>query len=109
MKEGALRVRQSGADPKPPQAAAVKLRGGERCGNTGTMILLKRGGLVMKAAFVLVAAILGIFITTEHGLAQDKPGVEKLYIAAKGSPAISRFGRPASTSVKPWISQSIAI
>jgi len=35
----ALRVRQSGADPKPPQAAAVKSRGGERCGNAGTMIL----------------------------------------------------------------------
>jgi hypothetical protein len=34
----ALRVRQSGADPKPPQAAAVKRRGGERCGNVGTMI-----------------------------------------------------------------------
>jgi hypothetical protein len=34
----ALRVRQSGADPKPPQAAAVKCRGGERCGNAGTMI-----------------------------------------------------------------------
>jgi hypothetical protein len=32
------RVRQSGADPKPPQAAAVKRRGGERCGNAGTMI-----------------------------------------------------------------------
>src|SRR5690242_18401573 len=26
------------ADPKPPQAAAVKSRGGERCGNAGTMI-----------------------------------------------------------------------
>ena len=26
------------ADPKPPQAAAVKSRGGERCGNVGTMI-----------------------------------------------------------------------
>jgi hypothetical protein len=25
-------------DPKPPQAAAVKSRGGERCGNAGTMI-----------------------------------------------------------------------
>jgi hypothetical protein len=35
----ALRVRQSGADPKPPQAAAVKSRGGERCGNAGTLIL----------------------------------------------------------------------
>jgi hypothetical protein len=34
----ARRVRQSGADPKPPQAAAVKRRGGERCGNPGTMI-----------------------------------------------------------------------
>jgi len=32
----ALRVRQSGADLKPPQAAAVKSRGGERCGNAGT-------------------------------------------------------------------------
>jgi hypothetical protein len=32
------RVRQSGADPKPPQTAAVKRRGGERCGNVGTMI-----------------------------------------------------------------------
>jgi hypothetical protein len=27
------------ADPKPPQAAAVKSRGGERCGNVGTVIL----------------------------------------------------------------------
>ena len=26
------------ADPKPPQAAAVKSHGGERCGNVGTMI-----------------------------------------------------------------------
>jgi hypothetical protein len=26
------------ADPKPPQAAAVKSRGGERCGKAGTMI-----------------------------------------------------------------------
>jgi hypothetical protein len=26
------------ADPKPPQAAVVKSRGGERCGNVGTMI-----------------------------------------------------------------------
>ena len=34
--EGALRDRQSGADLKPPQAAAVKSRGGERCGNVGT-------------------------------------------------------------------------
>jgi N-acyl homoserine lactone hydrolase len=34
----------------------------------------------MKAAFVFVAAILGLSITTEHGVAQDKPGVEKLYI-----------------------------
>jgi hypothetical protein len=32
----ALRVRQSGADLKPPQAAAVKSRGGERRGNAGT-------------------------------------------------------------------------
>ena len=31
-----LRGRQSGADLKPPQAAAVKSRGGERCGNAGT-------------------------------------------------------------------------
>src|SRR6516225_9422445 len=30
------RVRQSGADLKPPQAAAVKSRGGERCENAGT-------------------------------------------------------------------------
>src|SRR6516225_6459759 len=30
------RGRQSGADLKPPQAAAVKSRGGERCGNVGT-------------------------------------------------------------------------
>src|SRR5580700_10691603 len=34
----ALRVRRSGADSKPPQAAAVKSRGGERCGNVGTVI-----------------------------------------------------------------------
>jgi len=34
MKE-ALRVRQSGADLKPPQAAVVKRHGGERCGNAG--------------------------------------------------------------------------
>ena len=33
-----LRVRRSGADPKPPRAAAVKSRGGERRGNVGTMI-----------------------------------------------------------------------
>jgi len=26
------------ADPKPPQAAVVKSRGGERCGNVGAMI-----------------------------------------------------------------------
>src|SRR6516162_10158793 len=26
------------ADPKPPQAAAVKSRGGERCGKAGTVI-----------------------------------------------------------------------
>ena len=26
------------ADPKPPRAAAVKSRGGERCGNVGAMI-----------------------------------------------------------------------
>src|SRR5246127_970882 len=32
----ALRVRQSGADLKPPQAAVVKSDGGERCGNGGT-------------------------------------------------------------------------
>src|SRR5580704_16342167 len=32
----ALRVRQSGADLKPPQAAVVKSDGGERCGNAGT-------------------------------------------------------------------------
>src|SRR5262245_56881603 len=32
----ALRVQQSGADRKPPQAAAAKSRGGERCGNVGT-------------------------------------------------------------------------
>src|SRR5213076_1895980 len=31
-----LRVRQSGADLKPPQAAVVKSHGGERCGNAGT-------------------------------------------------------------------------
>ena len=31
----ALRVRQSGADLKPPQAAVVKSDGGERCGNVG--------------------------------------------------------------------------
>jgi len=34
----ALRVRQSGADLKAPQAAAVKGRGGERCGNVGTRV-----------------------------------------------------------------------
>jgi hypothetical protein len=34
MKEGLL-VRQSGADLKPPQAAAVKSRGGERCEKPG--------------------------------------------------------------------------
>jgi hypothetical protein len=32
----ALRVRQSGVDLKPPQAAVVKSDGGERCGNVGT-------------------------------------------------------------------------
>jgi len=32
----ALRVRQSGADPKPLQAATAKSRGGERCGKVGT-------------------------------------------------------------------------
>src|SRR5271157_4967984 len=32
----ALRVRQSGVDLKPPQAAVVKSHGGERCGKTGT-------------------------------------------------------------------------
>src|SRR5260370_10071268 len=37
MKEG-LRVRQSGADLKPPQAVVVKGDGGERCGNAGTRI-----------------------------------------------------------------------
>src|SRR5258708_38061104 len=37
MKEG-LRVRQSGADLKPPQAVVVKSDGGERCGNAGTRI-----------------------------------------------------------------------
>jgi hypothetical protein len=26
------------ADPKPPQAAVVKIHGGERCGKAGTMI-----------------------------------------------------------------------
>jgi hypothetical protein len=34
------------ADPKPPQAAAVKSRGGERCGKAGTMIptgMVERG------------------------------------------------------------------
>jgi hypothetical protein len=30
-----LRVRQSGADFKPPQAAVVKGHGGERCGKGG--------------------------------------------------------------------------
>jgi len=42
----ALRVRQSGADLKPPQAASVKSRGWERCGNAGTMIpagMVERG------------------------------------------------------------------
>jgi N-acyl homoserine lactone hydrolase len=35
----------------------------------------------MKATFVIViAAILGISFTAEHGFAQGKPGVEKLYI-----------------------------
>src|SRR4051812_42658794 len=33
---GPLRVRQSGVDLKPPQAAVVKSDGGERCGNAGT-------------------------------------------------------------------------
>src|SRR5216684_9362890 len=34
------------ADPRPPRAAAVKSRGGERCGNVGTMIpagMIERG------------------------------------------------------------------
>src|SRR5262249_27436144 len=34
------------ADPKPPQAAAAKIRGGERCGKVGTMIpagMVERG------------------------------------------------------------------
>src|SRR5262245_32935831 len=34
------------ADPKPPQAAAVKIRGGERCGKVGAMIpagMVERG------------------------------------------------------------------
>jgi hypothetical protein len=35
MKE-AFRVRQSGADLKPPQAAVVKSHAGERCGKVGT-------------------------------------------------------------------------
>jgi len=30
----------------------------------------------MKAAFVVVAAILGRSISAEHGFAQSKPGVE---------------------------------
>jgi hypothetical protein len=44
MKE-ALRVRQSGADLKPPQAAVVKSHG-ERCGKIGTKIsigVIERG------------------------------------------------------------------
>ena len=31
-----LRGRQSGVGLKPPQAAVVKINGGERCGNVGT-------------------------------------------------------------------------
>src|SRR5262249_34929606 len=37
MKEGPFEVGDQFADFKPPQAAAVKSRGGERCGNVGTM------------------------------------------------------------------------
>ena len=43
MKE-VLRVRQSGADPKPPRAAVVKSHGGERHGNARTMILAGTAG-----------------------------------------------------------------
>jgi hypothetical protein len=35
----AINARESSADLKPRQAAAVKSRGYERCGNAGTMIL----------------------------------------------------------------------
>jgi hypothetical protein len=38
MKEGPSGSAIRRADLKPPQAAAVKSRGGERCGNAGTMI-----------------------------------------------------------------------
>src|SRR5712692_9517449 len=36
LRRTALRVRQSGVDLKPPQAAVVKSDGGERCGKVGT-------------------------------------------------------------------------
>jgi hypothetical protein len=41
------------ADSKPPQAAAVKSRGGERCGKVGTMIpagMVERGERKQTAA-----------------------------------------------------------
>jgi hypothetical protein len=41
------------ADSKPPQAAAVKSRGGERCGKVGTMIpagMVERGERKRTAA-----------------------------------------------------------
>src|SRR5215470_16693818 len=43
------------ADPRPPQAAAVKIRGGERCGKVGTMIpagMVERGERKRTAAEV---------------------------------------------------------
>jgi hypothetical protein len=49
----ALRVRQSGVDLKPPQAAVVKSDGGERCGKRRDMIpagMVERGERKRTAA-----------------------------------------------------------
>ena len=54
------------ADPKPPQAAAVKSRGGERCGNAGTMIL---AGTVERGERKRTAAE-----ASKADLAMSKPG-----------------------------------
>src|SRR5215813_11186209 len=55
MKEGPFGFGDQVADSKPPQAAAVKNRGGERCGKVGTMIpagMVERGERKRSAASV---------------------------------------------------------
>src|ERR1700722_20363883 len=91
MKE-ALRVRQSGADLKPPQAAVVKSDGGERCGNAGTRFRQARSreasaSELLQKCRKRIRRCQNRGVTLAPGSARGMPGIAR---AASGMKAAGR-------------------